>query len=319
MEERRAARRSTTPAAAPRSLAAIDTLAVVTNVFHDYGDTAALLAERLGCQPARTHRHDVGRQHAAVAREPPLRRDRGRPQRARARRRRRGLADDRARSARRACTPSWTPHRDTACRAGATGGRHERARVAPRRCARPTSRSRCSRTRSAPRAACRSTRIAPSSARSPSAARGDRGRESVRVVPRRRRRPRRSPPSTPTNRMVAFPYPKYMNAIIDVNQGAALLLASEAAARRLGIAARALGLPVGRRRRDRAVVPAGPRRLSTRCPGTRRAAARAASRRSAAASTTIAHLDLYSCFPIAPRLSAATLGLDPADDRARSP
>src|SRR5205085_3838482 len=41
----------------------------------------------------------------------------------------------------------------------------------------------------------------------------------------------------PHNRMVAFPYPKYLNAIMDVNQGGALLLASEAAAKRLGIAA----------------------------------------------------------------------------------
>src|SRR5262249_30139998 len=39
----------------------------------------------------------------------------------------------------------------------------------------------------------------------------------------------------PQNRMVAFPYPKYLNAIMEVNQGAALILASEAAARRLGI------------------------------------------------------------------------------------
>ena len=38
---------------------------------------------------------------------------------------------------------------------------------------------------------------------------------------RERRRARR--PSRPTNRMVAFPYPKFMNAILDVNQGAALL------------------------------------------------------------------------------------------------
>src|SRR5262249_4384888 len=43
--------------------------------------------------------------------------------------------------------------------------------------------------------------------------------------------------ATPTaqNRMVGFPYPKFMNAILDVNQGAALLLASDAAARRLGV------------------------------------------------------------------------------------
>src|SRR5262245_28644323 len=33
---------------------AVDTVAVVTNVFHDYGDTARMLATRLGLHPART-------------------------------------------------------------------------------------------------------------------------------------------------------------------------------------------------------------------------------------------------------------------------
>src|SRR5262249_21118314 len=34
--------------------AAVDTVAVVTNVFHDYGDTARMLAARLGMHAART-------------------------------------------------------------------------------------------------------------------------------------------------------------------------------------------------------------------------------------------------------------------------
>src|SRR5262249_24318004 len=39
----------------------------------------------------------------------------------------------------------------------------------------------------------------------------------------------------PDNCMVAFPFPKYMNAIMEVNPGAAPVLASEAAADRLGV------------------------------------------------------------------------------------
>ena len=71
--------------------------------------------------------------------------------------------------------------------------------------------------------------------------------------------------------------------------------------------ARALGVSLGRRRRDRAVVRPGPARLPL---DARRASARArcSSRRPACRSATSRHLDLYSCFPIAPRLSAATLG-----------
>src|SRR5438034_818305 len=37
-----------------RLLAALDTVAVVNVICHDYGDAAGLLAERLGCRPART-------------------------------------------------------------------------------------------------------------------------------------------------------------------------------------------------------------------------------------------------------------------------
>src|SRR5262245_19831874 len=48
-----AARRALDDAAASRVIDAIDTVAVVTNVFHDYGDTASLLAERLGCRAGR--------------------------------------------------------------------------------------------------------------------------------------------------------------------------------------------------------------------------------------------------------------------------
>lgn len=40
---------------------------------------------------------------------------------------------------------------------------------------------------------------------------------------------------TPENRMICFPYPKYMNAIMDVDQAAAVIMTSVGAARELGI------------------------------------------------------------------------------------
>jgi acetyl-CoA C-acetyltransferase len=120
---------------------------------------------------------------------------------------------------------------------------------------------------------------------------------------------------TPTaeNRMVGFPYPKFMNAILDVNQGAALVLASDAAARRLGL------------RPERWVYPWAGVDVSElwffkdrvdyhTLPGVRRAAAALLE----AVDVPIAgirHLDLYSCFPIAARLSAASLGIAPDDPR----
>jgi acetyl-CoA C-acetyltransferase len=118
---------------------------------------------------------------------------------------------------------------------------------------------------------------------------------------------------TAENRMIAFPYPKFMNAILDVNQGAALLLLSEDAARRHAVA------------RERWVYPwAGidvtehwflqDRVDYATLPGVRRAGAALL----AATGLDIAkieHLDLYSCFPIAPRLSAAMLGIAADDPR----
>jgi acetyl-CoA C-acetyltransferase len=118
---------------------------------------------------------------------------------------------------------------------------------------------------------------------------------------------------TPENRMVGFPYPKFMNAILDVNQGAALLLASESTARRLGIPS------------ERWVYPWAGADVTElwfmqdrvdyhSLPGVRRAGAELFETVGFGIDR-IRHLDLYSCFPIAPRLSAAMLGLSPDDPR----
>jgi acetyl-CoA C-acetyltransferase len=113
--------------------------------------------------------------------------------------------------------------------------------------------------------------------------------------------------------MVAFPYPKYLNAIMEVNQGAALVLASEDAARRLGLPEERWIWPWG------AVDVAELWFLSERAsfhelPAMRRAAAELLEHLRLDLGR-IRHLDLYGCFPIAPRLSAAMLGLDPATSR----
>lgn len=117
----------------------------------------------------------------------------------------------------------------------------------------------------------------------------------------------------PSNRMVAFPYTKYMNAILEVSQGAALLLMTDAAADRLGV------------KRERRVYPwAGSdvaelwflldRTNYHELPGMRRAGA-AVLKAAGVGLDAIHHFDLYSCFPIAARLSADMLGIRPDDPR----
>ena len=120
--------------------------------------------------------------------------------------------------------------------------------------------------------------------------------------------------ATEANRMIAYPYTKLLTANLQVDQGAAVILCSAAAAE-------AAGVP-----RDRWVFPlAGADAedhwfLSHRAdfhssPAIRLAGASAL----ALAGTEVAavdHVDLYSCFPSAVQIAAAELGLR-ADDPGR--
>jgi acetyl-CoA C-acetyltransferase len=291
--------------------AAVDTVAVVTNVFHDYGDAATLLADRLGCAPGRrlvttwggntpqslvNHLCDeiaAGRVEVAL------------------------VAGAEAVATLRALgkaglTPDWTPRRETErprwgdVRAGTSEleVRHG-AREAYVTFALVENAFRAARGLSFAAATVEigafAERSAAIAAANPYAwFRDAKSAATLTTV-------------APANRMVAFPYPKFLNAILEVNQGAAVVLASDAAARRLGIPS------------DRWVHPwAGAdvtekwflteRAALHEIPGTRRAGA-ALLETVGTSAGAIAHLDLYSCFPIAPRLSAATLGLDPATAR----
>jgi acetyl-CoA C-acetyltransferase len=118
----------------------------------------------------------------------------------------------------------------------------------------------------------------------------------------------------PGNRMVAFPYPKRMNANDRVDQGAALIMCSVEAALAAGVA------------RDRFVFPLSGTDatdhwfLSHRAdlhssPAIRVAGARALAL-AGVAIDDVAYVDLYSCFPCAVEIGAAELGL-PVDDAQR--
>ncbi len=308
MEE--AARRAIDDAGAGRALLdAIDTVAVVKVVFYDYGDAAALLAERLGCRPARTINTTIGGNTPQSLLNL--------------------LCDDIAAGRSRAALVTgaeasytsrllskagrsldWTPPRELAAPlwGDPRGGmselevRHGAARPIDTypmlenawRAARGLSLDAHRR-----ELAEFCGRCAAIAAANPYAwFRDGKSADAIATV-------------TPENRMIGFPYPKFMNSIIEVNQGAAVVLTSEETARTLGIA------------RERRVYPwAGvdvtelwylqDRVDYTSLPGVRRAGAELLETAGVAIGD-VAHLDLYSCFPIAPRLSAAMLGI-PADD-----
>ncbi|MEB2345357.1 MAG: acetyl-CoA acetyltransferase [Deltaproteobacteria bacterium] len=116
------------------------------------------------------------------------------------------------------------------------------------------------------------------------------------------------------NRMVAFPYTKYMNAVLEVDQGAALILCSRARARALGVPEERLVHWWGGGDAKEEPWPVALRPDLSRSPGVARVGAAAL----AEAGLTIGeveHLDLYSCFPSAVQLARDALGI--ADDDPR--
>jgi acetyl-CoA C-acetyltransferase len=119
------------------------------------------------------------------------------------------------------------------------------------------------------------------------------------------------------NRMVAYPYTKLLTANLQVDQGAAVIVCSAAAAE-------AAGVP-----RDRWVFPlAGAdaedhwflsHRADFHSSPAIRLAGEAALGLAGVTIDDIAHVDLYSCFPAAVQISAAALGLTIEPDSSDQP
>jgi acetyl-CoA C-acetyltransferase len=122
---------------------------------------------------------------------------------------------------------------------------------------------------------------------------------------------------SPINRMIFFPYAKYLNAVMATEQAAGALIASEEMAERLG---------VPREKwvywRGGAFQVENPWNVSQR-PSFSEAPAIRACHTTALANAgipleDIELIDFYSCFPIAVAMACEMLGLDPADPRGFS-
>jgi len=119
---------------------------------------------------------------------------------------------------------------------------------------------------------------------------------------------------TPSNRMIAFPYTKYMNAVLETDQAAAALVMSAAAARALGVPEdRQVDWWGGAHGQEQAWFPSE-RPDFAACPALARTA-RAALAEAGTGLDEIAAFDFYSCFPVAVEMACQMLGLAEDDPR----
>jgi acetyl-CoA C-acetyltransferase len=118
---------------------------------------------------------------------------------------------------------------------------------------------------------------------------------------------------TPQNRYIGFPYPKYMNAIMEVDQAAAVLLTSVAGARELGIdRSRWVYLIGAADAHDLWFVSERVNYHSS--PAIRRAGQQALQMADADIGQ-VDYFDLYSCFPSAVQIGRDMLGIAADDPR----
>ena len=113
------------------------------------------------------------------------------------------------------------------------------------------------------------------------------------------------------NRMIGFPYPKYMNSILDVDQSAAVLMTSVAAAREMGIHPSKWVYLWGCG--DAHDIWYVSERTDWHSSPAIRAAGQRALQQAGLSIADIASFDLYSCFPSAVQIARDMLGI-PGDD-----
>jgi acetyl-CoA C-acetyltransferase len=112
---------------------------------------------------------------------------------------------------------------------------------------------------------------------------------------------------TPNNRMIGYPYPKYLNSIIQVDQSAGVIMASYAHAKSLGIADDSMVFLHGCA--DTVEKWNILERVDYHSSPAMKVGIREAFAMAKKTPANMDFFDLYSCFPIAVRLAARELGL----------
>ena len=120
--------------------------------------------------------------------------------------------------------------------------------------------------------------------------------------------------ATPQNRMIAFPYTKYLNAVLNTDQAAAFLMLSVEQARAFGIPEDRWVYWWGGAHTQEEAWWASERPNFAACPAMLDASS-SALENAGVGIDDIDRIDFYSCFPIAVELAAAQLGLQEDDPR----
>lgn len=115
------------------------------------------------------------------------------------------------------------------------------------------------------------------------------------------------------NRMVGFPYPKFLNAIMEVDQSAGVLMTSVKKARELGVSEDRFVYLHGCADASDLWFPL--ERQNFHSSPAMRLTGRRALEMAGIGMADIGHIDLYSCFPVAVEIGAEELGLSVDDPR----
>lgn len=119
---------------------------------------------------------------------------------------------------------------------------------------------------------------------------------------------------TPENRMIGFPYTKYLNAVLNTDQAGAYVMTSVAKARELGIPEDRWVYWWGGHNAAEEAWFASTRPNFAECPSMKDSSLGALDQAGVGVDD-IALFDFYSCFPVAVRMACAMLGIDELDPR----
>lgn len=119
---------------------------------------------------------------------------------------------------------------------------------------------------------------------------------------------------TETNRMISWPYTKYLNAILNTEQAASLLVCSAAKARSMGIPESKWVYWWGGAKSQEKAWWTSERPDFAACPSMQDTMTSTLANAGVDMSE-IDHIDFYSCFPVAVEMAVEVLGLDVTDPR----